>query len=313
MEKLDPITREEIFMAEAAGDSVPSLTPITRKEYFLKRIAENAGSGTGGGTGGSAFNDIVAAVGQTFRIKSVDENGKVTAVEAADYQPRTHWSEIADILTETTLELIPDMGFMLNSALPLTGGQEYTVIFNGTEYVLECIDMGGMFFLGVQIDTNENGETICIPIDGVPFIAMTGLYPGLGDVTVVTPEDTELTSITFGVKGEQVHKIPDKYIPEGVQALAPHYIAVYEVQEDDGNKVYNALASVTQIEEMIAAGRQVIAKVNMQISNSGTLYMGMSNYQSGDYGGTVGFCNGIYALALIPQEDDSYLCTLSTL
>lgn len=49
---LEPITREEKFMAMAAGESVGKLTPITRQEMFLKQIADSAGGGGGGGTGG---------------------------------------------------------------------------------------------------------------------------------------------------------------------------------------------------------------------------------------------------------------------
>ena len=49
---LEPITREEKFMAMAAGEDVGKLTPITRQEMFLKQIADSAGGGGGGGTGG---------------------------------------------------------------------------------------------------------------------------------------------------------------------------------------------------------------------------------------------------------------------
>lgn len=49
---LEPITREEKFMAMAAGEAVGKLTPITRQEMFLKQIADSAGGGGGGGTGG---------------------------------------------------------------------------------------------------------------------------------------------------------------------------------------------------------------------------------------------------------------------
>ena len=47
---LTPNTREELFMAAAAGDISPSAlpTPVTRKEIYLKAIAENAGGGGGG-------------------------------------------------------------------------------------------------------------------------------------------------------------------------------------------------------------------------------------------------------------------------
>lgn len=46
---MKPITRKEMLMAKAAGQSVPNITPITREEYFLNQIAESGGGGGGGG------------------------------------------------------------------------------------------------------------------------------------------------------------------------------------------------------------------------------------------------------------------------
>lgn len=42
---MEPITREEMFMAAAAGEYSGELPePKTRLEYYLKKIAENGGS-----------------------------------------------------------------------------------------------------------------------------------------------------------------------------------------------------------------------------------------------------------------------------
>lgn len=46
---IEPVTRKEMFMAAAAGETVETLTPVTREEYFLSKIA-----GSGGGSGGGA-------------------------------------------------------------------------------------------------------------------------------------------------------------------------------------------------------------------------------------------------------------------
>lgn len=43
---IEPITRKEMFMASAAGESVSTPTPVTREEYFLSKIG-----GGGGGCG----------------------------------------------------------------------------------------------------------------------------------------------------------------------------------------------------------------------------------------------------------------------
>lgn len=43
----EPLTREETYLAKAAGQSVNLPDPVTRREMYLKAIAENAGGGGG--------------------------------------------------------------------------------------------------------------------------------------------------------------------------------------------------------------------------------------------------------------------------
>lgn len=46
---MEPITRQEIFLANAAGESTQDLKPITRLEHFLKNVADHVKSiGDGG-------------------------------------------------------------------------------------------------------------------------------------------------------------------------------------------------------------------------------------------------------------------------
>lgn len=55
----DPITRQEQFLAAAAGGSADNLPdPITREEVYLKAIADNAGGGGGGGGGSSTLSGL---------------------------------------------------------------------------------------------------------------------------------------------------------------------------------------------------------------------------------------------------------------
>lgn len=56
---IEPVTRKEMFMAAAAGESVATLTPVTREEYFLSKIA---GSGGGGGGGSSDSGKFIVTV-----------------------------------------------------------------------------------------------------------------------------------------------------------------------------------------------------------------------------------------------------------
>ena len=72
-ESLKPITRKEMFLAKAAGQSVAVPEPKTREEFFLSRISG------GGGAGGSA---------PVVRSLSVTENGTYSAPYGVDgYNP----------------------------------------------------------------------------------------------------------------------------------------------------------------------------------------------------------------------------------
>ena len=94
----------------------------------------------GGGGSSGADIDVTAEVGQTIVVKEVDENGKPTKWESADYQPRTHWTEVVqgDLVPHTEFTPVYNETFqMLLYGLPtfdLEAGKTYTVVFDGVEY-----------------------------------------------------------------------------------------------------------------------------------------------------------------------------------
>ena len=47
---IEPITREEMFLAKLAGQDVQTPEPITRKDKLLSKAIENGGTGGGGST-----------------------------------------------------------------------------------------------------------------------------------------------------------------------------------------------------------------------------------------------------------------------
>lgn len=102
---MEPITRQEIFLANAAGESTQELKPITRLEHFLKNVADHVKSIGNGGTGGGASIDVTAQVGQTIAVKSVDENGKPTEWEAVDF-PKEVWEKINEITVDEVVDAV---------------------------------------------------------------------------------------------------------------------------------------------------------------------------------------------------------------
>ena len=65
---MKPITRKEMLMAKAAGQSVPDIEPITREEYFLSQIANGGGGGGGGGGGSKVYELTQDTDTQTFTL-----------------------------------------------------------------------------------------------------------------------------------------------------------------------------------------------------------------------------------------------------
>lgn len=68
----DPVTHKEVFLAKAAGMSVAELEPVTREEMYLNAI-------TGGGGGGEITKEAL----------SVNSNGTYTAPSGKAYSPVT--------------------------------------------------------------------------------------------------------------------------------------------------------------------------------------------------------------------------------
>lgn len=169
--------------------------------------------------------DVTAEVGQTIVVEEVDANGKPTKWKAADYQPRTHWSEMVDILPEATLEDTGEGQYIASeSAIPVVAGEEYIVNFNGTEYTVECVDMSDMVG-GAPARAFLLGTMQFPPPDGEPPFGITVLenVPDMGTMTVVAAASEYAgTSITIGVKQEVVHPIPYKFLSN-----VTHYVPYY--------------------------------------------------------------------------------------
>jgi hypothetical protein len=158
--------------------------------------------------GGGGSIDVTAEVGQTIVVEEVDDNGKPTKWKAAEYQPRTHWTEKTVVLPETTCEVIEDIGAAMLPDMAISAGDTLTVVFNGTEYTCECADVDGSLAFGNYGVMDEEN-----PVDtGEPFAAVK---VDSGDGTLIwacVPLDGS-ASFTLSVMGEVHNTIPEKYLP----------------------------------------------------------------------------------------------------
>ena len=161
----------------------------------------------------------VAKPGQTIIVKAVDENGKPTEWEAADYQEKICGTEtgMVEVFTETVLTTYEEAGDLNavtpeNSVAEMVAGKTYTVNWNGTAY--ECmaysyaadpvtIAFGRVAELGlIETDTGE------------PFI---GLYaPTVGACMFIVFDGSTEVTLSIYCTAETIQTIPPKYLPEGV-------------------------------------------------------------------------------------------------
>lgn len=218
--------------------------------------------------------DVTAEVGQTIVVEEVDANGKPTAWESADYQPRTHWTERVEVLPETTVEIDPetDEGYCAE-AIGLAVGENYTVKWNGAEYnctaqVYSVPDSEGiMVRLGVvlgNLDLLMGGEGT-----GEPFVILES-FPDhaaefLAPVVILAVDGS--ATVTLSIAGTVYHPIPSEYVPYAL----PYYINLIVVYDNEGNIESAACnETVSQLEDIYRSGRTLVLQYTKQeISDDG--------------------------------------------
>lgn len=215
--------------------------------------------GTGSSNGGSASIDVTAEVGQTIVVEEVDANGKPTKWKAADYQPRTHWTDETVVLPETTVECVEMDGVMLGGLpefAPFKYGETYEVMYNGTKYTLDGFDsytddqrltgVGNIAALGfIGGDANA------------PFIVATqSEYDGEEWVTqwVVMSLDGSV-NVTLSITKVNVTPIPIQYVGNAF----PYYVKVYQTTGSTAGSEsdYSCSETVSNLEAIYKSGRHI--------------------------------------------------------
>lgn len=267
--------------------------------------AERVGGGCGGGV------NVTASVGQTIVVKEVDANGKPTKWEAADYQPRTHWSEVTEILPEITVEIDPDIGMgLIPVDFTVEGGVEYTVKYNGVDYVCAATVLDGAVFMGNVGALGEGFEGL--PVTNDPFALV---YASLG----VDDEDNDIygwaiipldgsASVTVSIAGVKHTPIPVQYMRNAL----PYYIEITGSGTDEEPYVCND--TVANVEAIIATGRTVCARI--RLPGIEQIYYRTLSVVETEYGSSIYF---VVALAgtspfrmmhLVPQSNGLYKGTV---
>ncbi len=199
----------------------------------------------------SLESPVTAQVGQTIIVKEVDANGKPTKWEAAEYQPRTHWSEETVILPAQEAAFNEDAGgFIAQTDVAIVEGKTYTVTYNGTPYVGTCVGVtspledGGfvttpMFGnIGLMSGTGDTGEPFVL--SEMSAFGMPGMY------LIVNLDGAE--TVTIAIAEIEYKQIPREYVA--------NYIPFYFDCQYDGQN-YMILATPAEVRAAVEAGRQV--------------------------------------------------------
>jgi hypothetical protein len=199
--------------------------------------------------GGSANIDVTAEVGQTIVVKEVDGNGKPTKWKAAEYQPRTHWSEETVILPEITADVDFDLGGIILNTIDFVSGADYAVVYNGTRYVCKCAvansEAGSFVGIG-YMDIFSGGD---FPDADVPFVIVTADLMGDGTLTTLCMPMGEDTTITVSVAKIEYTQIPDGYISKCLP---------FRFDCTTDGVTYTFTAQPAEVMAAVDAGRQVI-------------------------------------------------------
>ena len=129
---------------------------------------------------------------------------------AADYvKNRTHYVEFASIIEEQTIEgfsVMQDPIYAVQNPFVFTPtvGQKYIVHWDGDEYSVDAKELDGMFYIG-----NENYVNMISGGD-IPFAII------LAGSNIFVATESTAASHAISIRGEVVHKLDKKYLPDDV-------------------------------------------------------------------------------------------------
>jgi hypothetical protein len=278
-------TSKEFALADAHGNNVGDIPHLFAENVVIKVIldvtsgmafVQNADTNAylerkfrelatgGGGSGVGIHIGTEAPTDENVKVwidtDEEDSSGGSGGVSSwNDLTDRPFYSEyeIGTVLDETSHVFggPDDIVFMMTEPVSVFTGEEYIVIWNGTEYTCVCgeFDMEGVTFqslgnlgaMGIGDDTGEPFHVTVIPVDMVETVGATAQ---------IIPLDgsTELTiSITGTV--ETVIPLPAKYLPKPVFLYTD---GTYLYKTPDTTDANNMLIK-TELASLIESGRTI--------------------------------------------------------
>lgn len=205
--------------------------------------------------------NVTAEVGQTIVVEEVDGSGKPTKWRAADYQPRTHWSEEGLVQVSFypyyTTRLNSTYGFFTFGitfngyveSLPLTSIS--SIVYDGVEYTgLATVELQGSRFFGNLYFLNDLFGT-SFGYTGEPFL-LTGDSTGMMMFTL--DQQATVHSVQIYSNGTEYHRIDRRYAPKLPVIDIAHYQKATDTDRYfgiEGNTYYNEVYNVLRNNEIV--------------------------------------------------------------
>lgn len=223
---------EILVDASAEGGHTYSRTAISMLELngLIGKLGNlNELATTEKGSVVAAINEV-AASGGSGSGSSVQADMAQNDSTQPDYvKNRTHWSEMATVVEEQSITTA-DMGgmaaYQFPEIIPLVVGSPVVTYYNSTEY--ECVAKEGYVDglsvvyvgdLGLASGSHTDGEP--------PFLLLTAELVGMS--MFATPS---VETCTVKVVGENIVKIPDKYIPTLGMNMMPENVKAIDWEND---------------------------------------------------------------------------------
>ncbi len=246
---IDGLYYEEYIKLSA--DKVEGTLPYAEASDY---IPVSSGSGKSNYTA-KALSSVIpilgvsgATVGQTVKIKAVDENGIPTEWEAADMpeQVQGDWNQNDDtqpdyvknrpfytgepvetvLVEESTVTFADDGDGVYAAEFPstfeATVGEIYKVSWDGTVYECTCVLFEGLSVIGNLSIAGVSSDT------GEPFLM--GVHTGVG-IIIFTADTSASHTISISGAVAPVVKIDKKYLPSTIPFMEDGKIPEKYVQE----------------------------------------------------------------------------------
>lgn len=166
---MDPVTRKEMFLAKAGGQSVATPEPITREEIFLQRIAENGGSG--GGSGGTSINHKRYVIEYAASDLTPTDDGTGDSFVASEEKQAEVLNLLAELSALTTITINVSVAVpMIGEIMRLPAFFDVKNEANGTNGNLSVVS-----YDGIHRHWNDDSDRPRSPVFGAISIYKKGM------------------------------------------------------------------------------------------------------------------------------------------